>query len=133
MNLYEYLNDSWFLVWCALWLGWPLCAVLVGVFVTLPKILIRSLIVCLRGWPPEHLNIRGEFKKTEDNREWISVKDAKNIDGFGYCWIVYKGEIKHSYLDENKRFRFSRHQGSCYMSECISKVMIIKKPEPPEE
>jgi len=67
--------------------------------------------------------------------EWVSVEEFKEINKDLNCdvWIYYKRKvIRCRYDGFSELFRFIPNQG-CYMTECISKVMIIVPPEPPKD
>jgi len=67
MDIFQFFDQHWFLAWCALWGIWPafwfgvIAVQLVGF--RLPNRLFRTLNVLFRGWPPEHLDADGDFKK----------------------------------------------------------------------
>lgn len=65
--------------------------------------------------------------------KWIEVEDFKEYKTSGLIWIWYKRRIYLSQYDYLSEMFFFVEGHGCYMTECISKVMRIVKPEPPTE
>lgn len=69
MGFWDFWNQHPLLAWCALWLGWPAAWFAVVVVNTIFRIinrLFRTINVCVRGWPPEHLDADGDWKPVEE-------------------------------------------------------------------
>jgi len=62
MNAFQFFNEHWFLAWCALWLCWPVLGIVRLLVFNLPKHILRTIKVAIRGWPPEHLDADGDWK-----------------------------------------------------------------------
>lgn len=61
MGFWDFWNVHEFLAWCALWLVWMVVP-LVGLVIEFVIRTYRMIMVCLRGWPPEHLDADGDWK-----------------------------------------------------------------------
>lgn len=64
-EFFAWTDNHGFLAWCALWLVWGvfwLVAVAFDVSFKLVNRMLRTIKVCARGWPPEHLDADGDFK-----------------------------------------------------------------------
>lgn len=57
-----------FLFWCSLWLVWAIVPIFT-LSAALLNYLLRSLNIWFRGWPPEHLNANGNFRKVKKPEE----------------------------------------------------------------
>ena len=71
MGFWDFWHQHEFLAWCALWLVWGviwLAAVVAEVAWKLCNRLLRTIKVCVRGWPPEHMDADGDWKP-EPKRE----------------------------------------------------------------
>lgn len=72
MGFWDFWNKHEFLAWCALWLVWGaiwLAAVVAGVAWKFCNRLLRTIKVCVRGWPPEHLDADGDWKPEPKHEE----------------------------------------------------------------
>jgi hypothetical protein len=58
MGFWDFWHQHEFLAWCALWLAWKFC-----------NRLMRTIKVCVRGWPPEHLDADGDWKPEPKHEE----------------------------------------------------------------
>ena len=63
--------------------------------------------------------------------KWISVEQFELIHFHSRCWIVYKSAVNLSTYVDGK-YCFIGDSSACYLRECISAVMPIVKPQPPE-
>lgn len=66
-ELYAWTDNHGFLAWCALWLVWGFIALAMAAFDVSFRLLnriLRTIKVCVRGWPPAHLDADGDFKPT---------------------------------------------------------------------
>jgi len=62
MEMWTYLDNNWFIAWCALWLGWPAFGIIKLLVFSLPNRILRTIKVSIRGWTPEHLDADGDWK-----------------------------------------------------------------------
>lgn len=61
MTLYDFMHAHWFITWCALWLGWAVAAIV--------HMILRAILVAIRGWPPQHLDADGDFKPQKEKED----------------------------------------------------------------
>jgi hypothetical protein len=61
MNFWEFCDKHPFIDWCALWTMW-------GVH-SLIRRLMSTIMVAIRGWPPEHLDAGGDWKTISKREE----------------------------------------------------------------
>lgn len=59
--IFDFMASHWFLAWSVAWLGWGVITLLLAPLLLLQQV-IRALVVCARGWPPEHLDVDGKFR-----------------------------------------------------------------------
>lgn len=81
-EVFEWTNHHGFLAWCALWLGWGLIALAIAAFDISFKLLnriLRTIKVCVRGWPPPHLDADGDWKVEPERSEIKGISEAANI------------------------------------------------------
>ena len=64
MTFWDFWDAHWFLSWCALWLVWGAVALIQLPFTIILR-MIRSINIAIRGWPPQHLDADGDWKKNE--------------------------------------------------------------------
>ncbi len=65
MGMWEFFNQHYFLAWFALWLVWGvfwIIAIATECVLKLVNRILRTIKVCARGWPPEHLDADGDWK-----------------------------------------------------------------------
>ena len=62
MNFWDFWDAHWFLAWCALWLAWGAISLISMSFKLISRML-RSINIAIRGWPPEHLDADGDWKR----------------------------------------------------------------------
>jgi hypothetical protein len=65
-DFWKFWYDSPFLSLMAIW---GTCELLTNIFFRLPNRVIRHLNIRKHGWPPEHLDADGDFKKEEKEDE----------------------------------------------------------------
>ena len=65
--MYEFLDEHWFIAWCALWLVWGIIP-LVEIIFRLANRILRTIKVIFRGWPPEHLDADGDFRSIKETQ-----------------------------------------------------------------
>jgi hypothetical protein len=63
VTMWDFFHQHPFIAWCALWLVWPAFGVAHVVLFRLPNRILRTIKVCARGWPPEHLDAGGDLNK----------------------------------------------------------------------
>ena len=61
MGFWDFWHQHYFLAWCALWLVWGVIW-LATIMLRLCSRLLRTIMVSIRGWPPEHLDANGDWK-----------------------------------------------------------------------
>lgn len=60
------------------------------------------------------------------SNKWTPIDQHDTI---GWCWIKYKGRVRHAWYKGEGWFMFSEHgMTGCYMTECISGVIAIEVP-----
>lgn len=66
--MWEFLSGlDPFLQWCALWLAWPVLGTAHALLFKIPDRIMRTIRVCAKGWPPEHLDADGDWKPGTEN------------------------------------------------------------------
>lgn len=73
MTLYEFVGDSSFLTWCALWLGWGVVVLAITLF-EMPMRLVKAATIMLRGWPPTHVDANGNFRSERKQEKQIDKR-----------------------------------------------------------
>lgn len=64
--------------------------------------------------------------------KWVSVEEfLDKQESEQHCWIVFKGQVKNAYFYKGM-FNFAQLSATAYLTECISAVMPIVEPQPPE-
>jgi len=59
MTVLEFFHEHWFLGFFALCFTYGIAR---AVLWLLPNRILRTIKVCVRGWPPSHLDADGDFK-----------------------------------------------------------------------
>lgn len=65
MNMWDFFHHHPFLAWCALWLLWPAGWIILTIVIRLPNRILRCINIVTRGWPPEHLDADGDWKRED--------------------------------------------------------------------
>ena len=86
-EVFEWTNQHGFLTWCALWLVWGFIALAFAAcelsFKMVNRIL-RTVKVCVRGWPPPHLDADGDWRVEPELPEVKGISEAANtLSGAG--------------------------------------------------
>lgn len=63
MNIFEFMSDS---PWLSFFLLLILAQLVYVLFYKLPTMYLRSKNIKEKGWPPEHLDADGDFKKEKE-------------------------------------------------------------------
>ena len=64
---------------------------------------------------------------TVNQPQWQPVDQHDTI---GWCWIKYKGRVRHAWHKGDRWFMFNEHgMTGCYLTECISGVIAIEVPK----
>ena len=88
-----------------------------------------TMVIC-----KECMDVSMELAAPENSvQQWQSVEDFQKEANEGHCWIVYKGRVTLAWHNYEQIFRFSRTGAGCYMTECISSVMVLNPPEKPSK
>lgn len=61
-EFWQFWGEHYFLAWCALWLLWMIPDVLTLILRLVART-YRLTMICLRGWPPAHLDADGDWKE----------------------------------------------------------------------
>jgi hypothetical protein len=80
-ELFAWTDNHGFLAWCALWLVWGFIWLGLAAFSISFRIInriLRTIKVCVRGWPPEHLDADGDWKAEAQRPE---VKGISEVAG----------------------------------------------------
>lgn len=78
-EVFEWTNQHGFLTWCALWLVWGFIWLIAAAFSISFKMvnrILRTIKVCVRGWPPEHLDADGDWKPEQQRPEVKGISEA---------------------------------------------------------
>lgn len=71
-------------------------------------------------------------KLKQSQPKWISIEEfLDNQESEQHCWIVFKGQVKNAYFYKGA-FNFAQLSATAYLTKCISAVMPIREPQPPE-
>lgn len=62
MDFLEWCGRHWFLALVGMYLGYCIIRLPFSLAATLYRRALRTLMVALRGWPPEHLDADGDWK-----------------------------------------------------------------------
>lgn len=87
----------------------------------------------LRNFTLDTVDVLESLRDRLQSQQWVSVEEFQMKHNEGYCRIVYKGRVTEAYHDHNQKFLFSKMSRECFLTECITAVMPIAMPTPPED
>lgn len=70
-EFWQFMGEHWFIAWCLSWAIWGvfwLIGAICNMIFTLINRLIRMVVVCVRGWPPAHLDADGGWKPAPEEK-----------------------------------------------------------------
>ena len=66
MNIYEFMSDSPIL---SIFLVWIILIIITILFFSLPTMIMRHINIHKHGYPPQHCDADGDFKKINNKKE----------------------------------------------------------------
>lgn len=74
-----------------------------------------------------------EYYQEKEKTSWLTLEEFMGDPKEGWCWVKHKGTWHMAYYwHPNRLFKFSKSSSTCWLSECITHVQPIARPEAPE-